>query len=265
VALATEVVAVETREVVPDPATTEGETADVMDLGDLLAVQEIDTRIDQLRHQHENMPEREREATARKQAAALEEQLREIEAERGTVAAAQQKLEREVAALEAKKAHASAQPYGGSVVAHKDLEALQNEIDTLGRLMSEIEDRILEQMELAEPLDERLADLAPRVDAARAELVKAENELTVAAGAVDDEVTAAEAERTAAAARVPEKLLGTYDALRGRLGGVGAARLDGARCTGCHLEIPAGELTEVRRAPADEVVYCPECGRILVR
>ena len=235
------------------------------DLSELLAVQDLDTRIDQLRHQHETLPERQREAAARKELAGLEATLAEVQDERATVAAAQQKLEREVAALEAKKAHASAQLYGGSVVAHKELEALQHEIDTLGRLMSEVDDRILEQMELAEPLDERIGELTPSLEEARAELLAAEQALAAATEVVDGALRATVAERTAAVAKVPEKLLGTYDALRGRLGGVGAARLDGARCTGCHLEIPAGELTEVRRAPADEVVYCPECGRILVR
>ena len=53
--------------------------------------------------------------------------------------------------------------------------------------------------------------------------------------------------------------------LRRSLGGVGAARLSGARCEGCHLEIPSAELERLRRAPDDAVVNCPECARILVR
>lgn len=247
------------------PVAAEGETTDVSDLNDLLAVQELDTRIDQLRHQHATLPERERQATAQQQLAALEGELAQVQTERAAVAAAQEKLEKEVAALEAKKEHASGQLYGGTVVAHKALEALQHEIQTLDRLTSEIEDRILEQMELAEPLDARIAELTPAVEAARAELAAAKEALAAAAGVLDGEIASVEAARGEAAGKVPERLLGTYDALRGRLGGVGAARLDGARCTGCHLEIPAGELTEVKRAPADEMVLCPECGRILVR
>ena len=47
--------------------------------------------------------------------------------------------------------------------------------------------------------------------------------------------------------------------------GIGAARLDGSRCLGCHLQIPAGEMVEVKAAPADAIVHCPECNRILVR
>ena len=60
-------------------------------------------------------------------------------------------------------------------------------------------------------------------------------------------------------------LVGLRAAARRASGGVAVARLHGARCEGCHLEIPSAELEEVRRAPADAIVSCPECLRILVR
>ena len=49
------------------------------------------------------------------------------------------------------------------------------------------------------------------------------------------------------------------------LGGVGAARLVGPSCTGCHLTLPAQELDRIRREPPDALVFCDQCGRILVR
>ncbi len=55
-----------------------------------------------------------------------------------------------------------------------------------------------------------------------------------------------------------------YDPLRAKLG-VAAARLVGARCEGCHLDLSAAELDTVRRAPAEEIPDCPQCGRLLVR
>jgi predicted nucleic acid-binding Zn-ribbon protein len=232
---------------------------------ELLAVQDLDTRLEQLRHQHASLPERQQVASATARVDQIEAALGEVQREREVIAKAQQQMEAEVARLEAKKAHASAQLYGGSVVAHKELEALEHEIATLSGLQNELEDRILEQMELAEPLDERITQMTPEGDSARAELIVAKDALAVALAAIEGEIAEVETQRATAAVHVPAPLLKTYDALRGRLGGVGAARLDGARCTGCHLEIPAGELTEVRRAPEDEVVYCPECGRILVR
>ncbi|MGH9139237.1 MAG: C4-type zinc ribbon domain-containing protein [Acidimicrobiales bacterium] len=43
------------------------------------------------------------------------------------------------------------------------------------------------------------------------------------------------------------------------------AKLEGNRCLGCHLALPAAEVEAVRRVPPDEVPTCPECGRLLVR
>jgi hypothetical protein len=36
-------------------------------------------------------------------------------------------------------------------------------------------------------------------------------------------------------------------------------------CSGCHLTLPAMEVDRIRKAPADEVITCDQCGRILVR
>ncbi len=82
---------------------------------------------------------------------------------------------------------------------------------------------------------------------------------------IDAEIEVEEGARESAAGSVPERVLADYTSLRKRLGGIGAARLTGARCDGCHLEIPPAELDEVRRAAEDATVFCPQCGRILVR
>ena len=48
-------------------------------------------------------------------------------------------------------------------------------------------------------------------------------------------------------------------------GGVGAAPLRARRCEGCRMQINASDLGVIAKAPADEVVRCEECQRILVR
>ena len=60
-------------------------------------------------------------------------------------------------------------------------------------------------------------------------------------------------------------LLTFYDKLGASHSGVGAAELRRRRCTGCQLDINAADLRVFIAAPADEVLRCEECGRILVR
>ncbi|HEV8116680.1 MAG TPA: C4-type zinc ribbon domain-containing protein, partial [Acidimicrobiales bacterium] len=67
------------------------------------------------------------------------------------------------------------------------------------------------------------------------------------------------------ASAVPAELLARYDQLRAHLGGTGAARLEYGKCGGCHLALSPRDLDDARRAPAEEVLTCDACGRILVR
>ena len=96
------------------------------------------------------------------------------------------------------------------------------------------------------------------MDAARAALVAAEQE-------IDGQLAAVTEARRAAAAGVADSLMATYERLRQRLGGVGAARLVGSSCTGCHLKLPATEVDRIKREPPDALIFCESCGRILVR
>ena len=62
----------------------------------------------------------------------------------------------------------------------------------------------------------------------------------------------------------PARLRTRYERLRAHLGGVGAARLVGDRCEGCHLTLPSMELERIHHLPADTFATCPQCDRILV-
>ena len=62
----------------------------------------------------------------------------------------------------------------------------------------------------------------------------------------------------------PSELAQRYEVLRSRLGGVGAARLVGDRCDGCHLTLSSVEVERIRRLPPEEFATCAQCDRILV-
>jgi predicted nucleic acid-binding Zn-ribbon protein len=115
-----------------------------------------------------------------------------------------------------------------------------------------------------DPLDDGVtaieADKAARA-AARAQLEEA---LAAGEAEVDAEIAILDSARTEAATHVPADLAKTYEQLRLHLGGVGAARLVGARCGGCYLTLPATELDRLRHQGEDTLSFCEQCGRILV-
>ena len=60
-------------------------------------------------------------------------------------------------------------------------------------------------------------------------------------------------------------MLASYEELREQFGGQPVARLVGANCDGCHIQLSAVAVDRIGKMPEDAVVTCEECGRLLVR
>lgn len=237
-----------------------------MDLEQLLALQELDTRLAQLDHRLGHDPLHQALAVARSTLADLERDALALFAERDAVRQELKRLEDEASLTEDKIGKVNTALYGGAVTAHKELESLQHELAMLKERLSGFEDLELEQMEIAEPLDARAEEL----DRAKATAVTAVNDAEMAVTAMQAEVgaehDAVAASRSELAAALDAGLLTQYEKIRKGAGGQGAARLAaGGRCEGCHLTLPSAEYAAIKRASADELHLCPECGRILVR
>ena len=231
----------------------------------LLAVQEHDTRTDQLNHRIETLPVRTDLAQLEEDVRAVDDQLADAQRRRDELGRSQQRLEDEIASLTERANQAEKQLYSGSVTNPRELQALQDDVASIRRRIGQLEDDELEIMVLVEPVDAegaRLTGERERLDAEgarlRTALSEAESELTA-------ELAAVQAERETAAAEVPDELWPEYDKLRARFGVVGIARLVGSTCQGCHLALPAVEVDRIRKLPLDEAVHCEECGRLLVR
>jgi len=232
---------------------------------DLLMIQELDTTLDQLRHRHATLPELATLEQLRTALAGAGTQRDEVAARLHTLRSAQKEAEDHASLLEDKARDVNTSMYDGSVTAHKELGALTEEHRSLGERQGEFEDRALELMEEAEPVESELSTHEAAMTELRTRIEQVEAQLVVARVELDVEIERMAADRVQACAAVPDHLMATYEDLRSGLGGVAVARLNGARCEGCHLEIPSAELEGVRRAPEDSMVSCPECLRILVR
>jgi uncharacterized protein len=232
---------------------------------DMLEVQQLDTTADQLRHRMSTLPERDRVAVAIAALGEIAIAITDAESRRADVRREQRRHEDEVATTEAKADQVNGQLYGGAITSPKELEALQHELDGLHARQRDLEDLVIEQMELAEPIDEELDSLAARAEASELERTAAQAELEAGLEALEVELGEVTATRARLASDIPDELLASYESIRSRSGGIGAAHLSGNRCEGCHLAIPSADLDAIKHAPADAMVICPECGRILVR
>jgi uncharacterized protein len=233
-------------------------------LDQLLVLQEHDTVLDQLHHRRDTLAQRTQLvdlAGHLDQVSGTQQRVTEARAE---VARTQKRLEDEVATVEEKAASIHGQLYGGTVTSPRELQALQDDETALKRHQSTVEDKVIEQMELAVPLDDQIEELATRRSGLEADLARVTDELAAAEVELDAEIATVAAERGELAVQIDPDLLVQYEKLRHELGGVAVARLVGTNCGGCHLTLSAVELDRIRHQPDGAVVLCEECGRLLV-
>ena len=232
---------------------------------DLLRVQEHDTAADRLRHRRQNLPELADLTRAEDELAALEAALADVDARAADAGRTQRHLERELSLLESKVSELDAKLYSGAVTVPRELEAMQHEGAVLRERRATLEDEVLEAMGSRETLDEQLADLRRRRDELDTRSAGLRAAVAEAQADVDRELAAESAARQEAAAAIPADVSALYEQLRARLGGVAAAPLVNGRCGGCHLALPATEVDRLRKEPAETLVRCEQCERILVR
>lgn len=232
---------------------------------DLLRVQEYDTAADQCRHRRQALPERGQLRAVEDELARLEAAGAQLGARAAEANRVQRRLEDELALLEAKLSELDAKLYSGTVTVPRELQAMQGEGETMRARRATLEDEVLEAMEVREALDQEVAAL----DGRRAELdddgARLRAALAEAEADVDRELAAVLEARKAAAAAVPAGIADQYERLRARNDGVGAAPLVHGRCGGCHLALSATEVDRLRKLPAETLVTCEQCERILVR
>ncbi|HEV2811562.1 MAG TPA: C4-type zinc ribbon domain-containing protein [Acidimicrobiales bacterium] len=230
----------------------------------LLEVQARDLAIDQLRYRRQALPQRQALEAVTATLAGVERSIGAATARIHELERQQRRLEDDIDLIEAKAQDSESRLYGGQVHAPKELQALATEVKSLRNRKSLREDELLEVMEEAEPLHAEIDRLQAEAQALTIESDRLAGAIADEEATIDGQKAGEMAARTDIAAKVSENLLATYEKLRHRLNGVGIARVDVGRCTGCHLSLSAVELDSLRRAAEGEVVRHEECGRILV-
>lgn len=231
----------------------------------LLAVQELDSRADQLRHQRATLPEITRIAELQTGRGDLDDRLRDARIAVADLTAEQKRADVDVEQVKARRTRDRDRIDQGLITNPKDLERMQHELESLERRITTLEDaelEIMEQLEQAQTTERTLAGQLAETDDQVGELAATRDQRWAE---IDAELARVSAERGPVAEGIPADLAALYDRLREQKGGVGAAALRARQCGGCQLTIDAAELSSIRGRAADDVVRCEECQRILVR
>ncbi|PDQ35261.1 MAG: hypothetical protein B5766_06535 [Candidatus Lumbricidophila eiseniae] len=229
----------------------------------LLLVQEIDIRVRQLTHRLQSLPQNAPLAELAARDAAVRARRADAVGTVETVRIELARLESDVATVQARQKRDAERLQATSSV--KDVAALETELEALAIRLTELEDLELTAMEKVEDAERALANLDEERAAIEQQVIALTAERSGTAAAIEAERSTLVADREAKAATIPADLAALYEARRVRGDGVGAALLQHQGCKGCTMVLTGSDLEVVRRAASDDVLFCPECDRILIR
>jgi predicted nucleic acid-binding Zn-ribbon protein len=228
----------------------------------LLDLQAIDTALAQLAHRRKNLPELAEIAAVAREISALEDERVRAQVAVDDLDRDISRFEKDIDQVRQRKTKDQQQlDAGGSL---KQVEGLQHELATLNRRQSELEDAELDLMEQRESAVAALADVQNRLATAGERRVDAERRRDETSAEIIKEQEFKAASRGPLANDLPADLVTLYDKIRTETG-MGAALVYAGRCGACRIELYGADLNRVKSAPADDVVRCEECRRIMVR
>lgn len=230
----------------------------------LLTLADLDKEIGRVAHTARTLPQHKSIAEAMSQRQAVTDELVASGVDVDDLSVAVRKAEADLVPVRARLAREEKRIQDGSISDAKTLRSLSEEVEQLKRRIGELEDVQLEVMG-------RLEDATAHRDQIAARKAEIETKLRDDVAVRDEAVAKLRQEsqdltatRGPIAAAIPADLMKLYEKLRAS-SGLGAAAFTRGRCGGCQLQATVADLELYRRAPADEVVRCVECERILIR
>ncbi|MGH9685448.1 MAG: zinc ribbon domain-containing protein [Candidatus Acidiferrales bacterium] len=228
-------------------------------LQNLLELQSVDVRLNDVRARLASYPKKLAEVDAR------------LAAARGEV---EQSKAAQLATLkDRKKYELDVEQWKEKVRKYKDqtsqiktneaYKALQHEVQMAEDEIAKAEDRLLEQMVSSEDYDRRIRasekTLKEVEESTRGDRAALESEKS----AVEKELGELDAERARVVKEIPEDMLDHYERIAKKHHGVALAEVRSEACGACGVRIRPHVFQEMRRSGSDELFHCETCTRIL--
>ena len=228
------------------------------ELQQLVALQNLDTRIRTLEKDLEAIPERRAEIEREFDRRAFE--IRALENQRDEAKHTRARLENDV--VEQKGRAERAERNLMSSKKQEEYTAAIREADAARKQISALETQILEQLESLEQaeaaLNQRADEIASLNSDREARLTAFDSETSKQS----EELGTARAERDQLFASLPKPMSALYARIKARIrDGVAVAEARNGACTACFMALRPQVMAEVRRGM--EVITCDNCNRIL--
>ncbi|MGB0035758.1 MAG: C4-type zinc ribbon domain-containing protein [Candidatus Acidiferrales bacterium] len=228
-------------------------------LQNLLELQSVDVRLDEVRARLALLPKKIAEVDAR--VAAARGEVEKSKAAQLATIKDRKKYELDVEQWKEKVRKYRDQT--SQIKTNEAYKALQHEVQMAEEEIAKAEDRLLEQMVSGEEYDRRIkvsekalkeVEEIARGERSKIEAEKAEAEKVLAQG---------NAEREKVVAEIPEDMLDHYTRIAKKHNGVSLAEVRDEKCTACGMRVRPHVFQEMRRPGSEEFFHCETCTRIL--
>lgn len=230
---------------------------------ELLRLQALDTRLAQVEHQARTLAQLAELTALAGQAEKTRATLAARNGELEDVRTELRRIESDVDVVEKRIARDTERVDHSSSV--KDVQALETELAALGKRLFDLEEIEIAVMERLEERESAVAEVETERKALAARVVETEQARDAALADLNRQLADLTRDRATIAATISEELGALYAKRRVVGRGNAAALLRARTCSGCTMTLTGSDLEAVRNSPVDEVVFCPDCGAILVR
>ncbi len=227
-------------------------------LSNLIKLQQIDTRLDQLVLQKGDLPamiERVEEDLNEKQqrVADLKTQIEKLMHDR-------KMFEVEIEASKAQLKKYEDQLF--QVKTNKEYDAISTEIETKKIEIEDLENKVMQTLEDEEQFEKEIKELEEEIRQLESQLKEYQKELKEIEQQTREEEQQLLKERHVVEQTIEKRFLKRYNRIREAKGGVAVAAVQRGSCGGCFSVIPPQKIVEIRES--NRIYTCEHCGRILV-
>lgn len=224
----------------------------------LYRLQQIDSQIDRLQNRLRDI---QKELDDKTELLLLKEKVEKAEAHQKFSDQELKKAELDVQNMHIKIEQAQSSLYGEKAHSPKELQDLQNDVSSMKRYLTILEDHQIDAMQESETAETNLQSAKANLDAALGDREDKEKDFIQEQGGIKNDLNRSLVERNAIADAIPKNELDLYEQLRQQRRGVAVAAISENSCSACGSNLSLAQVQSARSS--GQMILCPSCGRIL--
>lgn len=189
--------------------------------------------------------------------------LEELQKIRHDLESQRKKLEDEISLKNEKRKKDEQKLSSGTITSSKEIVSLNEEIESIKKINTEVENNMLEIMIKIDDIDEEIKAQKEKKEKIEAHVKKLSDEIDEKIAAEEKVLNKYKDKKQEVTSRIPEAQTDKFNEVAEKRGGVAIGILKEKLCLACNMEM---SMVEAMNMSSDDAIYrCPNCRRMLIR